>query len=231
VESREEEKLESQSDEKMSPETNSAEPHSDGRSATADQQPFDPETADREALLRHYRELEEKLQGAEEKVLRVAADAENFKKRLEREKQEYARYANEKFIRELLPVLDNLERALEHATAGANQEGLVQGLQMTIKAFTEALERFGCTVVEALGKSFDPNFHEAVCQEESTEHPANTVLRELQKGYMLNDRLLRPAMVAVARSPDKDSTTGEDKSTTDAERKSNNTVKVKVSQA
>jgi molecular chaperone GrpE len=162
---------------------------------------FEPETAEREALLVKYSELEKRCKESEDRMLRVAADAENFKKRLEREREEQTRYANEVLIRELLPVMDNLERALNHSQASPNQEGLMEGLKMTLKGFRDALSRLGCNSVEAVGEPFDPRFHEAVSQVESTEHPPNTVVQELQKGYVLKDRLLRPAMVVVACSP------------------------------
>lgn len=192
---------------------------------------FDPETADRDALLAKYGELEERLSEAEERSLRTAADAENFKKRLQREKEEQTRYANEAFIRDLLPVIDNLERALEHSQVGSNEGGLVEGLNMTLKGFVEALARFGCTPVEAMGKIFDPNFHEAVSQEETTNHEDNTVLRELQKGYMLKERLLRPAMVVVAKasSPRADATSKQGKGGSAKAGKSE--VKIKVKKA
>ena len=164
---------------------------------------FDPETAERELLLGKYRELEEMFEESQERVLRTAAEAENFKKRLQREKEEQTRYANETLMRELLPVIDNLKRALEHSEAGSSQGSLRQGLNMTLKGFVDTLARFGCIPVQAVGESFDPNFHEAVSQEESTEHEANTVLRELQKGYTLKERLLRPATVVVAKRPNR----------------------------
>jgi molecular chaperone GrpE len=160
---------------------------------------FDPERADRDDLLLKFRELEDQLEQAEERVLRTAAEAENFKKRLQREKEEQTRYANETFMRELLPVIDNLERALQHSETAPSQEGLLEGLSMTLKGFTDTLAKFGCTALEAIGETFDPNFHEAVSQEESSKVEPNTVLKELQKGYMLKERLLRPAMVIVSK--------------------------------
>jgi molecular chaperone GrpE len=165
---------------------------------------FDPETADREALLVKYKKLEDQLAGAEERVLRIGAESENFKKRLQREKEEQTRYANEALMRDLLSVIDNLERALDHSRAEAEQGGLVEGLNMTLKGFSDTLSRFACSPVEAMGKPFDPNFHEAVSQEETAEHKENTVVRELQKGYMLKDRLLRPAMVVVSKPPSRE---------------------------
>jgi len=189
---------------------------------------FDPETADRADILAKYRELQDQLRQAEERVLRTAADAENFKKRLQREKEEQTRYANETFVRELLPVIDNLERALQHSATAPNQEGLLEGLNMTLKGFIDTLARFGCTVLEAIGKTFDPNFHEAVSQEESSKVEPNTVLKELQKGYMLKERLLRPAMVIVSKPATKVEGDTRDQSPTETKRAKNGEVKIAV---
>jgi molecular chaperone GrpE len=197
--------------------------------ATVDKESeFDPETAEREALISRYLELKDQLSEAEEKVLRTAADAENFKKRLQREKEDQTRYANEAFMRDLLSVLDNLERALQHSESTSNQEGLAEGLSMTLKGFVETLARFGCTPVEAVGEAFDPNFHEAVSQEESLNDEPNTVLRELQKGYMLKDRLLRPAMVIVSKPASQiDRETG-DQDQAETEKANKGEVKIKI---
>jgi len=192
------------------------------------EEPFDPETADGDTLLAKYRELEDELSETQERVLRTAADAENFKKRLQREKEEQTRYANESFMRELLPVIDNLERALEHSEPGADQGGLQEGLNMTLKGFLDTLTRFGCTPVEAAGKTFDPNFHEAVSQEESADHEPNTVLRELQKGYMLKERLLRPAMVLVSKRTSQQDNATREKTTAKAAEANSGEVKIKV---
>lgn len=192
------------------------------------EEPFDPETADGDTLLAKYRELGDELSETQERVLRTAADAENFKKRLQREKEEQTRYANESFMRELLPVIDNLERALEHSEADADQGGLLEGLNMTLKGFLDTLTRFGCTPVEAAGKPFDPNFHEAVSQEESADHEPNTVLRELQKGYMLKERLLRPAMVLVSKRTSQQDTATREQTTAKAAEANSGKVKIKV---
>ncbi len=192
---------------------------------------FDSETADRDALLLRIKELEGRLEQAEERVLRTAADAENFKKRLQREKEEQTRYANETFMRELLPVIDNLERALQHSADAPNQEGLVDGLNMTLKGFFDTLARFGCTVIEAIGKTFDPNFHEAVSQEESSKVEPNTVLKELQKGYMLKERLLRPAMVIVSKPPSEAERDTRDQNPTETKRAKSGEVKIPVRKA
>jgi molecular chaperone GrpE len=189
---------------------------------------FAPEAADPETLLAKYRELEERLRQAEDRVLRIAADADNFKKRMDREKQEATRYANERFIGALLPVMDNLERALDHAENGRHPEGLTEGVRMTLKSFQDTLAKFGCTLIEAQGKVFDPNFHEAVYREETTANPSNTVLRELQRGYLLNGRVLRPAMVVVACAPNRnaDSSQGDMCVEADASAKSHERIKV-----
>ncbi|BCR06977.1 hypothetical protein DESUT3_40460 [Desulfuromonas versatilis] len=153
--------------------------------------------------------LEEQLAAAREEAqknwdlyLRQRADLENFRKRAQRDKEDTARFANEGILREMLPVLDNLERAVEHARQEeASGNGLLQGVEMTVSQFQKALEKFGVKPVQALGQPFDPAVHEAIGQIESADQPANTVVQELQKGYLLNDRLLRPAMVMLAKAP------------------------------
>lgn len=135
--------------------------------------------------------------------LRAQADLENYRKRAQREKEDLARFANEGILREILPVIDNLERAVEHAGAdkGGNGGGLVQGVEMTLAQFRKVLEKFGVVPIPALGETFDPARHEAVGQVETDKYPPNAVAQELQRGYLLNDRLLRPSMVLVARAP------------------------------
>lgn len=141
--------------------------------------------------------------------LRARADLENHRKRAQRDKEDLSRFANENILREILPVVDNLERALDHARKdGQGGEGLLQGVEMTLDQLQKALGKFGVTPVEALGASFDPAFHEAVGQLESSEYPPNAVAQQLQKGYLLHDRLLRPAMVMVAKAPAADPSEG-----------------------
>jgi molecular chaperone GrpE len=149
--------------------------------------------------------LEEVSRQAEEhyeKYLRACADLDNFRKRAERERIEYLKYANEALIKELLIVSDNLSRALEHAGTGANQAALREGVEMTLKGLTDVLVRFGVCEVEALGCVFDPKVHEAVSVQETDQADNNTVINVAQKGYLLHDRLLRPAMVVVNRRPE-----------------------------
>lgn len=135
--------------------------------------------------------------------LRALADLENYRKRALREKEDAIRFANSNLLREMIPVLDNLERAVEHADADSEQEqGLLEGVEMTLGQFRKTLESFGVKYFVSVGKVFDSNFHQAMGQVETDEQPANTVMQELQKGYTLNDRLLRPAMVMLAKAPE-----------------------------
>lgn len=147
--------------------------------------------------------VEEKAKLAEEhydRFLRAQAELENYKKRVEREKSALVKYGNEEFIKAILPIIDNLERALDH-TPGENPDGLMEGIKITLNQLLQVLEKFGVTPIASVGEPFDPSKHEAMMQVESTDHEPNTVVSELQKGYFLNDRLIRPAMVSVARIP------------------------------
>jgi molecular chaperone GrpE len=131
--------------------------------------------------------------------LRARADLENYRKRAQRDKEDLVRFANENLLRELLPVLDNLERAIAHAQNG--ESGLLQGVEMTLGQLRKVLERAGVTAVTAEGQPFDPACHEAMGQLESPDHSPNTVIQELQKGFLLNERLLRPTLVMVSKTP------------------------------
>ena len=154
--------------------------------------------------------VEERLKAAEtrakenhERLLRVTAEFENYKKRAERDINDFRKFANESLIKDILPIVDNLERALE-IPEGENDttlDGMREGVQMTLKGLLDNLKKYGVVPIESLDKPFDPNFHQAVMQEESDRHPDNTVSQELQKGYMMQDRLLRPAMVVVSKKP------------------------------
>jgi molecular chaperone GrpE len=149
------------------------------------------------------KQLEAKTKEAEEnyaRLLRLAADMENLKKRLEKERADLLLFANENLIKELLPVVDNLERALDHGRQAETSEGLLEGLDLVYQGFLKVLAKFGVTPLQSVGQQFDPAFHNAVMQEETTEFPDCSVIKELQKGYLMNQRLLRPAMVVVARN-------------------------------
>lgn len=150
--------------------------------------------------------LADKTKEAQEnydRYLRLAADLENIKKRQEREVSELRQFANENLLKELLPVLDNLERGLEHGRQAEAPEALMEGLDLVRQDFLKVLGRFGVTPINSVGERFDPAFHHAVLEEEAPEVEDQTVLKELQKGYLLQNRLLRPAMVVVARNTEK----------------------------
>lgn len=135
-----------------------------------------------------------------DQLMRVSAEFENYKKRSQRHMDDFKKYANESLLKELLTVVDNLERAVSSSggvTTGSPDACIVEGVEMTLKEIVRVLEKFHVTPIDALGKPFDPAFHEAVMREETDAYPDNTVCNVLQKGYMIHDRLLRPAMVSV----------------------------------
>ena len=151
----------------------------------------------REQLLAKELEAKENY----DRLLRLAAEFENFKKRAAREKTDAIRYANENLLKDLLPILDNLERALEHAKGGDNANPLLDGIELVLKSFLEVLEKHGVTQISAVGELFDPGKHDALAQMETSEHRPNTVVEQHSKGYHLPGRLLRPAQVTVAKLP------------------------------
>ncbi len=131
-----------------------------------------------------------------DRFLRERAEVENFKKRVQREKVDAIRFATEPLVRDLLPVVDNLERALAHC--GPSDAAVREGLELVLKSLLEVLARNNVKRIEAEGTAFDPAYHEAIGQADSPEHPPNTVTQQHQVGYLLNDRLLRPALVTVS---------------------------------
>lgn len=151
-------------------------------------------------------ELEERLAAAEtalaeekDRFVRLYAEFENYKKRSAREIQDYRKYANETLIRELLPIIDNLERAIHSSDAAAGDANcILQGVDMTLREILRVLEKFHVQPIQSVGEPFDPNYHEAVGKEPSAEYGEGKVLREYQRGYLLHDRLVRPAMVVVS---------------------------------
>ena len=156
-----------------------------------------------------HQKLAEKAEEAEEnytRLLRLAADMENLKKRQERERAELLQFANENLIKELLPVVDNLERALDHGRQLEAPKALLEGIEMVHHGFLKVLDRFGVTAHDSLGQQFDPAFHNAMMEEEAPDVPDGSVTKELQKGYLMNQRLLRPAMVVVARNTQNENT-------------------------
>jgi len=157
--------------------------------------------------------LEKKLEDAQEetkenydRLLRVSAEFENYKKRTEREMDDFRKFANESILKEILVLVDNMERAVSSSENQTNTDScVVEGVNLTINEITKVFEKFSVKQIDALEKPFDPNFHQAVTQEETDEHPESIVLKEFQKGYMIHDRLLRPAMVSVSKAKEMNS--------------------------
>jgi len=143
------------------------------------------------------------IEGQKEGVLRARAEMENAKRRAEAEVEKARKFALERFAGELLPVSDNLERAIQVAD-GSNEavKPLLEGVELTMKSFVSTIEKFGLVVIDPQGDTFNPELHQAMSMQESTDVAANTVIAVMQKGYQINGRLLRPAMVMVSRSPD-----------------------------
>lgn len=143
----------------------------------------------------------DELKAAQDRYLRLAAEFENYKKRAQKDQTDYTKYANERLLKDMLTVLDNLQRALQHAQQPGGTNGLVQGVELTCKQYGETLSRFGVKEIPSVGLPFDPAVHQAVALVEAKEgQEPNTITAEHEKGYYLYDRVLRPAMVTVVTS-------------------------------
>jgi molecular chaperone GrpE len=152
-------------------------------------------------LAEKLKSKEQEAQENYDRLLRVSAEFENYKKRASREMEEFRKFSNQSLIKEMLSVVDNLELAINSTNGHETiDKGLLDGLEMTHKEILKVFEKFNVKPISAIGQPFDPTFHEAVMQEETVEYPNNTVINELQKGYLIHDRLLRPSMVVVAKS-------------------------------
>jgi molecular chaperone GrpE len=143
-------------------------------------------------------DLQRDLAGVQDRLLRTAAEFDNYRKRIDRERRELSEFAASDVLAELLAIIDNLERAL--ITPGAEDDPFRKGVELIHKQMLDLLRKRGVRPIEATGTMFDPRYHNAVIHEESSEHPDGEVIQELQRGYMLGERLLRPAMVKVAKS-------------------------------
>jgi molecular chaperone GrpE len=167
----------------------------------------DPKKEESSQTIAPLKDMEERLESLKkeaaenhDRLLRMAAEFENYKKRNAREMNDFRKFANESFVKAMLPVVDSLDLAI--ASASNDQQAnssVVEGVTMTLKEIYKVFEQFGVRPIESIGKTFDPVFHQAMMQEETEVYPENTVSRELQKGYMIHDRLLRPAMVVVSK--------------------------------
>ena len=163
---------------------------------------------DKKEKEKEIEELKQKLEGKEkeakehyDRLLRMAADFENYKKRAVREKEEWTKFANEDLIKGILPFIDNLERAVNHSEKTEDFQSLVEGIKLTIQQLLQTLNKFGVSPIESLGKPFNPAVHQAMLVVETDQQEPNQVVEEFQKGYLLNDRLLRPATVSVSKLP------------------------------
>jgi molecular chaperone GrpE len=154
----------------------------------------DPTSADSQE-----KQAQEELQIYQDKYIRLAAEFENYKRRAQRDQSDAIRYANESLLKKLLSTLDNLERAIQCGKDAGTTGSLLEGVELTHKQFLETVGKLGVRQVSSTGSLFDPNMHQAVAQVESETAEPNTVVEEFQKGYFLHDRILRPAMVTVAK--------------------------------
>jgi molecular chaperone GrpE len=173
------------------------EPHESERGRETAETPAARETAKLEGKIA---ELESAAAEAKDRYMRLAADFENFKKRARQEQLETIQHASAELINRLLPGLDDLHKALDHKPKGIDQSWL-KGVELSVRKLEEALTAHGLEAIDAVGKRFDPKLHEAVGHEESLEHPEDTVVSELRRGYRIRDRVVRPALVKLARRP------------------------------
>jgi molecular chaperone GrpE len=162
-------------------------------------QPMDAASA--EKLQQQLAETSKELADLKDKYLRVLADSENTRKRIRQQSEESVRLQRENFLRDLLPIVDNLERALEAARSGGTGHPIVEGVEMVLRSLLDFLRAAGVTPVNAVGQTFNPQLHEAVDQVDSPLHPPNMVINEFHRGYVIGDRTLRPARVAVTKGP------------------------------
>jgi molecular chaperone GrpE len=163
-------------------------------------EPKETEAVEETAVAEKER-LTAELQEANDKYLRLYAEFENYRKRVNKEKEELVKYGNERLIHELLPVIDHLEMAMEHSK-NETSEGLAQGVEITLKEFMRTLEKFGLTPIEAVNKPFDPSLHEAMVVVEREDIEENIVVEEFRKGYMFKEKVLRAPLVAVSKKPE-----------------------------
>jgi molecular chaperone GrpE len=177
------------------------------------------DAVDMGTLLTENKALQEENKSLHDRLLRALAEAENVRRQADRTTTEARQYGISEFARELLPVADNLQRTVEAAekpsALNAANNVLLEGVQATLRAFLQTLERFGVRPIDAQGKPFDPKFHEAIAMIDDPTQPPGTVTKVVEQGYTLRDRLLRPARVAVSKSPDQKS--GEKPANTPAE--------------
>ena len=158
-------------------------------------------TGGTEDLMARLQEAEKRAAENYDKYLRAVAELDNYRKRVVREKADAIRYGNETLIRDMLPLIDGMDRAMEHACNSEDFDAFREGLRMLHGQLLSSLQNHGVERIDAEGKEFDPNVHEAMMQVESADHEDSSVIDEFEKGYLLNGRLLRPAKVSVCKRP------------------------------
>jgi len=143
----------------------------------------------------------DEVKNLNDRYLRLAAEFENYKRLAQKDQREHAKFANETLLKELLPIVDNLQRAVNFSKSATGCDQLIEGVQLTLKQFLETLSKFGVKQVTSVGEQFDPSRHQAVATVASADHPEHTIIQEHQPGYLLHDRILRASMVSVAAAP------------------------------
>jgi molecular chaperone GrpE len=174
----------------------SLEEESSGESSSASE-----ESSEMIALQKTLAAKSDDFKALNDKYLRQAAEFDNYKRLAQRDQRDQIKFGNEQLLKELLPTVDNLERAIKAAKDGGNSEALIQGVDLTLKQLLAVLEKFGVQVIPTVGKRFDPSVHQAVASVPSDDVPAQHVVEEFQRGYRLHDRILRAAMVTVSTGP------------------------------
>jgi molecular chaperone GrpE len=165
----------------------------------AEEQPVDLEKMDKDYLMVRLKEKEKEASDNYEKYLRAVAELENYKKRASKERSEAIKYGQENLLKDILPLVDNLERASGQACNADNIEAFKNGLKLIQDQLLSCLERHGVERIDCVGRDFDPHVHEAMLQVDSEEHEENKVIHEFEKGYLLHGRLLRPSRVSVSK--------------------------------
>ena len=151
-------------------------------------------------LLEKVKEVQDLADNNFDLYLRSQADIDNVRKRAQKDKTDLLKFSNESLIKQLLPVADSLEKAVAHSEEGNSIDALREGVELTLKALMDTLDKAGLEEVKSLGEPFDPNFHEAISKQEDSSVKPGTVIQELQKGYLLNERLIRPSMVIISKN-------------------------------
>ncbi|MCX8030921.1 MAG: nucleotide exchange factor GrpE [Thermodesulfovibrionales bacterium] len=164
-----------------------------------------PPPADEEKEQDNLQQLKAELEELKDKHIRLYAEFENYKKKIQKDKDELLMYSNESLIYELLPIIDTLEMAISHSLEKGSDinQSLLQGVENTLREFKRTLEKFGLKQIEARGKEFDPTYHHAMSQVESDDFLDNHVVEEFRKGYMLHNKILRPSLVSVSKKAQK----------------------------